>query len=110
MSTPSRRWSGVVGACLQALLCAQAVVDRIERDEVDGDRVVVEWCDRTFSDLPIALFPADVTEGATVAVQLAWLEASPLPEPSSSPADPHPVDRSVDAAFDHRGKPRPESP
>ncbi len=109
MSPAPRRVTGL-GACLQALLCAQAVVDRIERDDIGGDRVVVEWCDRSFSDLPIALFPAGVTEGAVVAVQLAAPQPNPLPEPSAPSADPHPAGRSVEAAFDHRGQTRTESP
>lgn len=96
---PGARW---------ALACALAVVDRIERDDTGGDRVVLEWCDRTTSDLPIALFPSDIAEGAEV--DLAFVAANPLPGPSRPVADPHSAGRDGAAASDQRGARRTESP
>lgn len=87
-----------MGTCIFAL-GALVIVDRIE-----GDRVVIEWCDRTTSDLPVALFPRDVAEGAVLT-----LAFQPLPVPNTARIAPHVADRPVSDAPDQRGKPRTET-
>lgn len=109
------RWKGIAaGACLAGVAARyEAVVDRIE-----GDRVVVEWCDRTTSDLPAMLFAADLREGAVVALLTAQpptpfaQQAEPsqnLPEPGTIGTGPRGAARPDDVALTPRGSPRTET-
>ncbi len=93
------------GCVLTALGGFLVTVDRIEED-----RVVVEWCDRTTSDLPAALFPADLREGAVIAVSFhpAVSASLPLPGPGLVGADLHPAARRDEAPSDSRGPSRTE--
>ena len=78
-------------------------------DRVEGDRVVVEWCDRSTSDLPGAMFPPDVREGAVLTLFLAGpTPAEALPGPGPDGADLHPAGRTAGVAPNHRGPARTE--
>ncbi|MSP54289.1 MAG: DUF3006 domain-containing protein [Myxococcales bacterium] len=91
----------------------EATVDRVE-----GDRVVVEWCDRTTSDLPALMFAADVREGAVVVLlppagrppagRPALPPPTPLPEPRAVETGPRSADRPGGAAPTPRGVHRTE--
>lgn len=83
----------------------QVVVDRIEED-----RVVIEWCDTSTSDLPASIFPADLREGAVVTLyfRLASPADAPLPGSSLDGTDLHAAGRPVSAAPDPRGSSRTE--
>ncbi len=99
----------MIPACLAAIALneARVVVDRIE-----DDRVVVEWCDRTTSDLPATLFAPDVREGAIVTLVLQPTpnpSTNPLPEPREAGTDPHGASRPGSAAPETSGQPRTES-
>lgn len=83
----------------------QVVVDRIEED-----RVVIEWCDTSTSDLPASIFPVDLHEGAVVTLyfRLASPADAPLPGPNLDGTDLHAAGRPVPAAPDPRGSSRTE--
>lgn len=92
------------GCILTALGGFALVVDRVE-----GDRVVVEWCDRTTSDVPAALLPAGFTEGAELTVFLvAPSPTNPLPGPVSGVAGPQFAGRGARGAPEPSGAPRTE--
>ena len=97
-------------ALLGCVLAARAVVDRIEED-----RVIVEWCDRTTSDLPAALFDGGVVEGTVLNVDLRPVtplgEISPSQslEPRLAGTDPRGADRPGVAALRQRGQSRTEA-
>lgn len=76
----------MTGLCV-AGLATRAVVDRVE-----ADRVVIEWCDATTSDLPAALFAPDLAEGAVVDVWFSPRSATgvPVTPASLSPASLNP--------------------
>lgn len=92
------------GCVLTALGGFALVVDRVE-----GDRVVVEWCDRTTSDVPAALLPAGLAEGAELTVFLVAPSATtPLPGPVPGVAGPQFAGRAARAASEPSGAPRTE--
>ncbi len=92
------------GCVLTALGASQLVVDRVE-----GDRVVVEWCDRSTSDVPAALLPAGLAEGAVLTVFLVAPSATDrLPGPMPGVAGPQFAGWGTGGAPETRGASRTE--
>ena len=82
---------------------------RLTIDRIEDDRVVVEWCDQSTSDLPAALFPADVREGAVVTLTLQpAASAALLPGPNLDEIGPHSAGRPDRTAATPRGLSRTE--